>query len=143
MFAAAALAAALSTAPPDCATLQRSARPAIGRANRDWPRAIQAGDAAAIAAAYADDGILVAADGAVVRGREAVRALYAGAPPAAGGRIRSLGLACGGGGLLYEWGVGTIRTLGADGRERTRAGRYVTVWAQVGGEWRIVRNLAF
>src|SRR5690242_8879527 len=93
------LAAALSAASPDCAALQQSARPTIEHANADWLRALKAGDAAALASAYADDGIFITPDGEAVKGRGGVQAMYAagGARGAAvtGGRIESQGLACG------------------------------------------------
>ena len=141
------LAAAVSAAQPDCASLQQSARPAIDHANADWLRELKAGDAQALAAAYADDGIFVTPEGEVVKGRASVQALYAaqGARGAeiTGGGIESQGLACGGHGLVYEWGRGTVRTRGADGREVERAGAYLTVWKRVGDVWKIVRNMAF
>jgi ketosteroid isomerase-like protein len=100
-----------------------------------------------LAAAYADDGVFVLPDGGVVKGRAAVRGIYAaseaGGGKITGGGIESQGLACGGPGLVYEWGRGTVRTLGADGRERERSGAYLTVWRRVGDAWKIVRNLAF
>lgn len=140
-------AAALATASPDCAARVAEAQPAIDHANGDWLRAMRAGDAAAIAAAYAEDGVFVLADGRAVHGRAAVQALYAASAGAGaaivGGGIESLGVACGDGDLLYEWGHGRVRTRGPDGAEATRAAPYLTVWRKVGGDWKIVRNLAF
>ncbi|MEW5683785.1 MAG: DUF4440 domain-containing protein [Pseudomonadota bacterium] len=138
------LAAALASAQPDCAALQASALPTIEHANGDWIRALKAGDGPAIAAAYAEEGMFVLPDGAVVRGRAAVAALYD--KPAAtivGGGIESQGVACGPAGVLYEWGRGVVRSRDAQGRETERGGSYLTVWKQVGPNWRIVRNLAF
>lgn len=146
MPAALLLAAALAAASPDCAALQRSARPTIEHANSDWLRAMRAGDAQSIAATYAEDGVFVLPDGTVAKGREAVRALYAGAPgkgEIVGGGIESLGLACGGPDIVYEWGRGTVRTRGADGREQARTSAYLTVWKRAGEAWLIARNMAF
>ena len=138
--------AGLAAAQPDCAALVESARPAIERANGDWIRALKARDAAATAAAYAEDGLFVLPDGAVVKGRAAVQTLYAASSKSAasitGGGIDSQGTACGDG-LVYEWGVGVLRTRGPDGVEHERGGPYLTVWKRVGGEWKIIRNLAF
>lgn len=145
MLAALALAAALTEA--DCAAMKASARPTIERANGDWVRAMQAHDADAIAAFYADDGLFVQPDDKVVAGRAAVRDLYAtamkSAKPVTGGAIAGDGLACGGPDLLYEWGQAWAATRGADGGELRRGGPYLTVWKRVGGEWRIFRNLPF
>jgi ketosteroid isomerase-like protein len=147
MFATLVLAAAVAAAPGDCAALTAQARSAIDHANADWIRAMRAGDAAAIAAAYADDGLFVLPDGAVAKGRAAVVALYArqagSASQISGGGIESLGTACGDGGLVYEWGRGSVRVKAADGHEIERGGPYLTVWKNVGGAWKIVRNLAF
>lgn len=147
MLSIIAFAAALAAAPADCSALVASARPAIDHANDDWIRALKARDAAAIAAAYADDGIFVLPDGTLVKGRSAVQALYAANGKAAdsitGGGIESQGTACSADGLIYEWGNGVIRQRGPDGAERTRGGPYLTVWKNIGGTWRIIRNLAF
>ena len=147
MIAGFLLAAAVATPRPDCAALVASARPAIEHANGDWVRALKARDAAAIAAAYADDGVFVLADGSLVKGRAAVEALYArnGAAAASivGGGITTEGVACSDDGLIYEWGDGRLAQKGADGAVHERGGPYLTVWKQLGGEWKIVRNLAF
>ena len=144
MITALALAAALSTSA--CDALKATARPALEHANGDWVRAMQARDADAIAAAYAEDGLFVRSDGAVVSGRAAVAAMYAealkSARPILGGGIRSDGLACGGPDLLFEWGQGWLTQKGADG-EVTRGGPYLTVWKRIGGQWKIARNLSF
>jgi ketosteroid isomerase-like protein len=104
----ASLLALAAAAGPSCEASLASARPAIEHANGDWIRALRAGDAAALAEAYADDGVFVLPDGRSVNGREAVRALYAARAAKAAqivdGGIHSLGQACGSGGLVYEWG---------------------------------------
>ena len=138
-------AVALSVATPECAARVADARPAIEHANGDLLRAMNAGDAAAIAAPYADDGLFVLPDGEILRGRAAVEAFYAaheGRTPISGG-ITTQGVACGDDGMLYEWGEGEIRTLRPDGAEARRVSSYLTVWRKVGADWKIVRNLAF
>jgi uncharacterized protein (TIGR02246 family) len=146
MIASLLFAAAVAASSPDCAARIAAARPAIEHANGDWIRAMKAHDAPAIAAAYADDGLFVMSDGTTIKGRAAVEALYAKSSSAAvvtGGGIQTLGTACGGDGLVYEWGEGVLRARGADGQEHTKGGPYLTVWKDVGGQWRIVRNLTF
>jgi uncharacterized protein (TIGR02246 family) len=146
MILALLLAAAAASAQPDCAARIAAARPAIDQANDDWIRAMKAHDAPALAAAYADDGLFILPDGSVIRGRSAVEALYAKSTASAvvtGGAIRSLGTACSAEGLVYEWGEGVLRVRGAGGEEHERGGPYLTVWKDVGGQWRIVRNLTF
>lgn len=142
MLLALALAAALSA--PACDAQIASARPAIEHANGDWLRALKAGDAAAIAAAYADDGVFVLPDGSQLKGPAAVEKLYARPVPGiVAGGIESAGVVCGAEGLLYEWGQGSLTVRGADGRAQTRGGPYLTVWKRIGADWKIVRNLAF
>jgi uncharacterized protein (TIGR02246 family) len=155
MLSTLALAALLAAAPAeparaerDCAALKADAAPAIGEANADWFRAMQAGDAEALAAAYAEDGVFVGPDGVPVRGHAAVRDLYAARTKPGGsqllaGHIESLGRVCGGEGLVYEWGQGSLRLRKPDGQEATRGGPYLTVWKRIDGRWRIVRNMAF
>ena len=145
MFASIALAAVIAQA--DCEALKAQARPAIEHANGDFVRALKAGDAAAIAAAYADDGLFMLPDGRVLVGRAAVRDLYAQAAKTASairsGAIETEGLACGGPDRLYEWGRGWTKVEGPEGQETERGGAYLTVWKRIGAEWKIVRNLAF
>ncbi|MFN4176946.1 YybH family protein [Phenylobacterium sp.] len=145
MIAPLLLAAVVAAASPECAALAEDARPAIDHANGDWLRAMQAGDAASIAAAYAADGVFVLGDGTVAKGPAEVQAVFAGVPSAsiAGGGIYSQGLACGDGGLVYEWGLGEIVARGPDGRETRRAAPYLTVWKKLDGGWKIIRNLGF
>ena len=144
MLAAIALAAAVAAA--DCEAMKAEALPAIERANQGWIPALQAHDGAAIAAAYAEDGVFVEPDGAMLAGRRAVADFYASTSKTVtvtGGGIDSQGLACGARGLLYEWGEGRLKLRGKDGREVERGGPYLTVWKRIGPDWKIVRNLAF
>jgi len=149
MIASLLLAASVAAAPPpDCPSLIASAWPYIEHANDDWVRAMKARDAAAIAAAYADDGVFVLGDGTEVKGRAAVAALYAKSSAAAaasiaGGGIAPDDMACNSQGLIYEWGEAQLFLKGADGAEHARGGPYLTVWKRVGQEWKIIRNLAF
>jgi uncharacterized protein (TIGR02246 family) len=141
------LAAAVATAQPDCAALLRSAHPTIAAANADWVRAMKAADVDAIVDAYAEDALFVLADGTPVRGRAAIRDLYAGRAKAAsgieGGWIKSLGTSCAGDGLVVEWGRAALTVRSAGGRTTERGGAYLTVWKELGGAWKIVRNLTF
>jgi uncharacterized protein (TIGR02246 family) len=139
------LTAGIAAADPACAAQIASAKPTIEHANDDWVRALRARDAAGIAAAYADDGVFVLADGTEVKGRAAVEKLYAAQRPVQilGGGIESQGIVCGADGLLYEWGQGRLVIRAKDGAERKSGGPYLTVWKRFDSGWRIVRNLAF
>lgn len=135
-------AAAVFAAPPVSGDpgLDRS----IEKANSEWAAAMKNGDAAAIARPYLDDAVFVGADGACIRGRAAIEALYV-------ERFRKSGMASAtrieprnvarDGDLAYESGYGEM-TFTRDGKPVTAGGRYLTVWArQPDGGWKILRNV--
>jgi uncharacterized protein (TIGR02246 family) len=121
---------------------------AIERANAEWLPAIKAGDAARIAAPYADDGVFVLPDGTSIKGRQAVEAMYArrstGRAQIVDGGITGCGRLASAPGQVLEWGYGRATTRAADGSTKTSGGPYVTWWRKgTDGAWRIERNLAF
>jgi len=82
-----------------------------------------------------------------VRGRAAIRAMYAGRAASkariVGATIQSEGRVAAGPDEVYEWGSGWMSTQSADGTRAKRGGRYLTVWhRQLDGTWVITRNLA-
>ncbi|MHB8812456.1 MAG: YybH family protein [Steroidobacteraceae bacterium] len=147
LFALRGSAATLPAAAPDPVTLIGSARQAIEAANSGWLPAMERGDAATVAAAYAEDGVLITAKGTAIRGRAAIAARYR-AELATIGQITGGGLVQEGltvsGGLIYEWGHGWLTIRQKDGKLRTSSGHlYLTVWRrQPDGTWAIIRNLA-
>jgi|SRR6185312_16241536 len=134
----------------DTAAILASARADIEAANAAWLPGLRRHDAAMIAAAYADSGLFIAADGAVTRGRAAVAQLYAARFP----RLRTIrdggvvqdGLTVISPTHIVEWGHAWIDQEPASGtgpRVRT-GGAYLTVWDRgADGHWRITRNLTF
>ena len=129
---------------PDPVTVIASARDAIDAANSGWVPAMERGDAGAVAAAYADDGVLVTSKGESIRGRAAVAARYR-------AELAQLGKVVGGGlvqegvtvssGMIYEWGHGWL-AFQKDGKRRVSSGPYFTVWRRgADGSWQILRNL--
>jgi len=77
-------------APPNPAPLASASLPAeLDRVLRDYERAWQAGDAAALAALFTEDGFVLGSGRPPVRGREAIRAAYQNA----GGNLRLRALA--------------------------------------------------
>lgn len=130
---------------PDPVAVIASARQAIEAANADWLPAMERGDAAAVAAAYASDGVLITSNGTAIRGRSAIAARYQ-AEIATLGRVTGGGLVQEGvtvsGGLIYEWGHGWLAFSRKDGKRRVSSGPYLTVWRRQGdGSWAIIRNL--
>ncbi|HEX5182855.1 MAG TPA: nuclear transport factor 2 family protein [Allosphingosinicella sp.] len=124
-----------------------SASPDIDRANAEWAVAIRSGDAARLAAPYAEDGIFIGPGGNVVKGRKAVEALYAAGARASshivGAGIKSGGRVAADANDVYEWGEAWLRVRAADGKLTRRGGRFLTVWHLYGGHWMITRNIAF
>lgn len=131
----------------DPVTIIASASNAIEAANTSWLPEMERGDAAAVAAVYADDGVLLTSQGAVFLGRAAIAARYRAAlvkmGRVVGGRLVQEGVTVSGG-MIYEWGHGWLATE-KDGKRRVGApGAYFTVWRRdPDGTWRILRNLVF
>ncbi len=119
---------------------------AVAKANSEWLTAMKTGDAAVIAAPYAERGMFVFPDGSTIQGRDAVEKMYQTRFEQRGRAVstsidsKKLELD---GDLAYEWGVATIGMM-KDGKPVTAGGRYLTVWQkQASGEWQIFRNLVF
>ncbi len=130
---------------PDPVTLIGSATQAIEAANAGWLPAMERGDADAVAAAYAPDGVLITSQGVAVRGRPAIAARYR-AEMAQLGRVVGGGLVqesvAASGGLIYEWGHGWLAFQQKDGKRKVSSGPYLTVWRRsTDGTWAIIRNL--
>jgi len=121
-----------------------SAAPYIDKANNEWTRAIVTGDADVMSAPYEPNGIFVGPDGSEVRGRDAVRAMYAKprTVKVLKAAIHSDGRVAGDPDDVYEWGT-AIMTVKRGGKSRQASGRYLTVWHRDGKEWRISHNIAF
>jgi len=142
--------AAQGQAPLDTIAILASARPDIDAANAAWLPGLQRRDADGIAAAYADSGLFVAANGTVIRGRADVARMYAERfprlrPIRAGGIVQD-GLTVIAPNRIVEWGHGWLEMAPErEGAPPVRSGgTYLTVWERsADGHWRIVRNLAF
>lgn len=122
----------------------QAAAPFIDKANDEWSRAIVSGDVDVLSSAYDRDGIFIGPDGAEIRGKDAVRAMYA-RPRAAKvlkARIKSEGRVAADPDDVYEWGS-AVMTVERGGEVKQSSGRYLTVWHRNGNEWVITRNIAF
>lgn len=132
-------------AAPDPVSLIASAARTIDRANADWLPAMQRGDAEAVAADYAEDGVFITAKGTAVRGRAAIAALYR-TGFATNGRVVGGGLVQEGvtvsSGMIYEWGHAWVVYSKQDGEKKVSSGPYLTVWRrEPNGAWMIARNI--
>ena len=107
--------------------------PELDRVLRDYEKAWQARDAAGLAALFAEDGFVLASSRPPVRGREAIRAAYAGA----GGPLALRALA-----YATEGKVGYI--IGAFGRQKggEDSGKFVLVLRRGDdGRWLIAADM--
>ena len=145
IWGSAAFACLLATVMLRAADVPDAARRTIKQANDAWVPALKQQDAAAIAEAYADDGVFVTATGQVATGRAAIENLMK--DRFAAGRVLSASLEQDGirkeGALIYEWGHATSDVRTPTGKVVRGTGRYLTVWkADAGGRWQIIRNLS-
>lgn len=131
----------------DTAAILASARADIEAANAAWLPGLRERNADLITAAYADDGIFVTADGAIIRGRPAVTQMYTERFP----RLRQIldggvvqdGMAVASATRIYEWGHAWLEMARPDGTRARTGGAYLTVWElKRDGHWHIARNLA-
>jgi uncharacterized protein (TIGR02246 family) len=117
---------------------------AVEKANAEFIVAMKTGDAATIAAPYAEDASFITIDGACVQGRTEIEKMYrdrfARSGVARSTKINSKRLVVDND-LAYESGYGEIGLL-KDGKVSINGGRFLTVWQrQTNGEWKILRNV--
>ncbi|MFL6593497.1 MAG: YybH family protein [Luteimonas sp.] len=103
-----------------------------------WQPAFEAGDADAVARCYAPDAVLWLPGAPKTKGRDAIRAAYAGF--FAGSRIRSATLTPLGkvvhGDDASSWGTFKVVLVSKkDGKETTETGRYTDVSRRIDGRW--------
>ena len=103
-----------------------------------WQPAFEAGDADAVARCYAPDAVLWLPGAPQARGRDAIRAAYAGF--FAGSTIRSATLSQLGkvtqGDDASSWGTFKVVLVSKkDGKETTETGRYTDVSRRIDGRW--------
>lgn len=116
---------------------------AVRAINPEWFKAYAAGDAAAIAALYADDAVVSAPGLASSRGRAAIQAMFVNdiaASAAAGisfkpGSSPEFGVS---GDIGWEWNSFTLTDKSG---ATVDTGKYVTVYARRNGKWQIVRDI--
>ena len=103
-----------------------------------WIQAFNQGDAAAIAAMYTADAMVLPPNSESIEGREAIEGFWAAA--LASGLTGSLEAAESGvdGDLGYK--VGTYELHSAEG-ELVDRGKFVEVWTRADGEWLIHRDI--
>ena len=144
--ASAAAAGSASTPAAARSTSSADAEQAIRDLDARWSEAAQQGDAAAFAGFYAQDGRIMPPNGPAIQGPDAIQ-------QAMGGMLQAVSLSfeptevhvSAGGDMAYE--VGTWRTepRSQDGAAQEEGGqdngKYVVVWQNVDGEWKVVADI--
>ena len=116
---------------------------AIRDLNTSWFRIYNTHDAAALAALYADDAVLMMPGSPVARGREAITAAYKKDMDAMAksGMMNNEGTdsdIVASGDLAYESNTFTITDKNG---KKIDSGKYVTVFAKRDGKWMIIRDI--
>ena len=116
---------------------------AIRDLNASWFRIYNTHDAAALAALYTDDAVLMMPGAPAVRGRDAIKAAYEKdmSAMAKAGNMNNEGSdseVSASGDLAYESNTFTITDKTG---KKIDSGKYVTVFAKKDGKWMIVRDI--
>jgi uncharacterized protein (TIGR02246 family) len=117
-------------------TTMAQVRAEVDEANRRIMEAFERGDAATVAALYAEDAVALPPDAPMISGRAAIEEFWRGvmASGVRGVNLETLRLA-GSGDLLHEVGRATITIQPEGGETNTQTVKYVVVWerAPAGG----------
>jgi uncharacterized protein (TIGR02246 family) len=117
----------------------------IAAANTEYARALERGDAPAMAALFTDDGeIIPATQRGAVSGRAAIEAYHA--QRLAGRRYADVSITTSelgvSGDLAWEWGTTRLTVRQGEGAPVTLTGRYLAVWRRgADRRWRIRAEL--
>jgi uncharacterized protein (TIGR02246 family) len=112
----------------------------IEAANAKWIELFNKGDFAGVAALYTPDAAAFPPGSPVVRGRDAIGAMWkamadkVGDPKLTTVDVKPLGLAA-----AREIGTFSLKTKGANPQEVT--GKYVVIWEKLGNDWQIAADI--
>jgi uncharacterized protein (TIGR02246 family) len=117
-------------------------RAIIEKQNAAFSAALARGDAAGVAAAYTEDAVALPPDAEAVRGKAAIEALWKGLI-AAGAKSLSLTTVdvLASGGLAVETGTAVLKIQAPSAAEQSQSVKYVVVWKQHDGSWKIFRDI--
>lgn len=122
-----------------------AAREAIAAVDQAWENAATAADAAAIAALYTSDAIVLPPGASRVEGTAAIQEMFG--PWLTDAGISSVSLdsdvitVSSAGDMAHAVGSYAITGMGPDGSEYTENGKYVEVLRNVDGEWKIAVDI--
>jgi uncharacterized protein (TIGR02246 family) len=112
----------------------------IQQLNDKWTVAFNKGDAATIAAMYADDAYVLPPGGDMVEGRKAIEAFWQGAVKQLGdARLVTMDVLPLGPRAAREIGTVTLETKTQPPQQIV--GKYTVVWRRVGGHWLIATDI--
>lgn len=122
-------------------TIEPAARKGIDADNQAWIDGVKAGEAAHIAATYADNALDCGPTGECIRGRatieEHIKGMFAKRGRAQEAKVSSVG-SVQQGDFVYEWG----RAEASFANGNSLVDRYLTVWhREADGSWKIFRNM--
>lgn len=129
------------TAAPDAA----SVRATIEEIGDRFEQALLAEDAVAVASFYAEDAVVLPPGSPRTEGRANIEAMFASwfeqTPPTEGFTLTSDDVQLSSSGeLAYEVGTYTMRGTTPDGQAYDETGKYLAVWENAGGEWKMVAD---
>jgi uncharacterized protein (TIGR02246 family) len=117
-------------------------RAAIEAVNAEFSAAFNRGDAAAVASFYTEDGSLLPPGEAIVSGRSSIEAYW---KAGVGAGLSNLQLRAmeveAHGPMAYEVGEFNFDMPAADGTKTTAKGKYLVVWKEVDGAWKLHRDI--
>jgi len=119
-----------------------TAHEAIKKGAEAWPAAFNAGDAAAVAAQYSEDAMLLPPDATLVQGRQAIQETFQGWIDDGLKNIKfDLVEIEESGDLAYEVGLFSVDYPVEGGQMATATGNYLVVWKrEADGVWRMYRD---
>jgi len=125
----------LSTAPAF-----GQSKAAIQQLNDAWTAAFNKGDAAAVAAMYAEDAYVLPPGADIVKGRAAIEAFWKQAVQHLGdAHLTTVDVLPLGGSAAREIGTVTLKTKAQPSQEIV--GKYVVVWRKLGRDWKLATDI--
>ncbi|MGA8144406.1 MAG: SgcJ/EcaC family oxidoreductase [Candidatus Acidiferrales bacterium] len=129
-------------APPDT---RKADEAAIRTASADWSKASQAKDLDKATSYYADDAIFFVNNGAMVKGKDAIKMAWKQELATPGAELTfetAYVEVARSGDLAYEYGTYDEKTEVRKGKVKDEKGKYVVVWKkQPNGEWKAVADI--
>jgi len=112
----------------------------IETVNAKWTEFFNKGDFAGIASLYTDDAVAFPPGAAMVRGKDAIGAMWKGmAEQVTDPKVKTLEVKRLGRNVAREIGTFSLKTKGPSPKEVT--GKYLVLWERVGRRWRLAADI--